>query len=94
MKWYPDEKRSVNLDFDWVYRRAFDGLARWSYAMFSRLWAAIGNLLAGVRDRLGGRLFQTFSPMGALSRDIPSGLLAIWTSALLAIVLLIAYLAP
>lgn len=94
MKWYPDEKRSVNLDFDWVYRRAFDSLARWGYAMFSRLWAAIGNLLAGVRDRLGGRLFQTFSPMGALSRDIPSGLLAIWTSALLAIVLLIAYLAP
>jgi multicomponent Na+:H+ antiporter subunit D len=62
--------------------------------MFGRLWASIGNVLGGVRRRTGGKLFEVFSPIGALSRDIPSGLLAIWTSALLAIVLLIAYLAP
>lgn len=94
MKWYPAEKRSINLDFDWVYRRALDGAARWGYAMFGRLWASLGNVVAAARNRMGERLFQAFSPMGTLSRDIPSGLLAIWTSALLAIVLLIAYLAP
>ena len=94
MKWYPDEKRSVNLDTDWVYRRFLDGAVRWGHAMFGRLWAAIGNVLDAARGRMGTRLFAAFSPMGALSRDIPSGLLAIWTSALLAIVLLIAYLAP
>ena len=94
MKWYPDEKRSINLDFDWVYRRALDGTARWGHAMFGRLWASIGNVLAAARTRMGGRLFQAFSPMGAISRDIPSGMLAIWTSALLAIVLIIAYIAP
>ena len=85
----PDEKRSINLDFDWVYRRALDGTARWGHAMFGRLWASIGNVLAAARTRIGGRLFQAFSPMGAISRDIPSGMLAIWTSALLAIVLII-----
>ena len=94
MKWYPDEKRSVNLDFDWVYRRAGDGVVKWGHAMFGRMWASIGNVLAVGRRRAGTRLFQAFSPIGALSRDIPSGILAIWTSALLAIVLLIAYLAP
>ncbi len=94
MKWYPDEKRSVNLDTDWVYRRFLDGAVRWGHAMFGRLWASIGNVLDAARGRMGTRLFAAFSPMGALSRDIPSGLLAIWTSALLAIVLLIAYLAP
>lgn len=94
MKWYPDEKRGVNIDTDWVYRRFLANTLNWGHAMFGRGWAAIGNVLGAVRRRTGGKLFEVFSPIGALSRDIPSGLLAIWTSALLAIVLLIAYLAP
>ncbi|MHA6289226.1 Na(+)/H(+) antiporter subunit D [Maricaulis sp. CAU 1757] len=94
MNWYPAEKRGVNLDTDWVYRRAADGFVRWGLAMLDRLWAATGNVADAGRRRIGARLFQAFSPIGAMSRDIPSGILAIWTSALLAIVLLIAYLAP
>lgn len=91
---YPEEKRSENVDSDWVYRRFGDGALRWAWAMMDRLTAAIGNVINTVGRKLGGRMFEAFSPIGALSRDIPSGLLAIWTSALLAIVLLIAYLAP
>jgi len=34
-----------------------------------------------------------FSPSGALSRDVPSGILAIWTGVLLGLVLLVAYFA-
>ncbi|OLF72316.1 cation:proton antiporter [Maricaulis sp. W15] len=94
MKWYPDEKRGVNIDTDWFYRRFLADTVNWGHAMFGRLWASLGNLVTGFRTRTGGKLFEVFSPIGALSRDIPSGLLAIWTSALLAIVLLIAYLAP
>ncbi|MBR9826765.1 MAG: Na(+)/H(+) antiporter subunit D [Alphaproteobacteria bacterium] len=93
MGWYPDEKRSINLDFDWIYRRFGDGMVRWAWAMVDRLMAALGNLIAAARAKFGSRMFEAFSPMGALSRDIPSGLLAIWTSALLAIVLLISYIA-
>tara|TARA_R110000765_G_scaffold264464_3_gene363982 strand:+ start:562 stop:2289 length:1728 start_codon:yes stop_codon:yes gene_type:complete len=88
---YPAEKRSVNLDFDWVYRRFGDGLARWSWLMLDRLSASMGNVWGRLMSGIGGRLYQVFSPMGALSRDIPSGVLAIWTSALLAVVLIIAY---
>ena len=94
MGWYPEEKRGVNLDTDWVYRRFLDSIARWTYAMQDRFAGFLGNVLASVRAGAAARLFQAFSPMGALSRDIPSGLLAIWTSALLAVVLIIAYLAP
>lgn len=92
--WYPEEKKSQYLDTDWLYRRAADGLARWSWAMMDRLTAAMSNVIARQRARFGGKMHEAFSPSGALSRDIPSGLLAIWTSALLAIVLLISYLAP
>ena len=84
----------MNLDTDWVYRRFLANTLNWGHAMFGRLWASITNLVSGVRSRTGGKLFEVFSPIGALSRDIPSGLLAIWTSALLAIVLLIAYISP
>jgi multicomponent Na+:H+ antiporter subunit D len=91
---YPAEKKSVNIDTDWFYRRFLDSAARWAWAMIGRLTAAIGNVIHLASSRLGGRFHEAFSPTGALSRDIPSGLLAIWTSALLAIVLLIAYLAP
>jgi len=91
---YPDEKRAVNLDTDWLYRRVADGFVRWGFAMIGRLSAAITNLITAAMNRFGGRMFEVFSPMGALSRDIPSGLLAIWTSVLLVIVLIIAYVAP
>ncbi|WP_339748467.1 Na(+)/H(+) antiporter subunit D [uncultured Maricaulis sp.] len=91
---YPSEKRSVNLDFDWVYRRFGDSLARWVWLMLDRMSAAAGNAWDRAMRGIGGRLYQVFSPMGTLSRDIPSGMLAIWTSALLAIVLIIAYFSP
>jgi len=91
---YPSEKRSINLDFDWVYRRFADSAIRWAWSMTGRLTASMSNVLTRMQGRIGSRMHEVFSPIGALSRDIPSGVLAIWTSALLAIVMVIAYLAP
>lgn len=92
-KLYPAEVPGVNLDTDWFYRKAGNDFVRWSWKMFDRMMGALGHVRARIRGRLGDRLFNVFSPAGAFSRDIPSGLLAIWTSVLLGIVLLIAYLA-
>lgn len=92
-KLYPAEVPGVNLDTDWFYRKAGDNFVRWSWKMFDRMMGALGHVRGRIRARLGDRLFNVFSPAGAFSRDIPSGLLAIWTSVLLGIVLLIAYLA-
>lgn len=92
-KLYPAEIPGVNLDTDWFYRKAGNDFVRWSWKMFDRMMGALGHVRARIRARLGDRLFNVFSPAGALSRDVPSGLLAIWTSVLLGIVLLIAYLA-
>lgn len=92
-KLYPAEVPGVNLDTDWFYRKAGNDFVRWSWKMFDRMMGALGHVRGRIRARLGDRLFNVFSPAGAFSRDIPSGLLAIWTSVLLGIVLLIAYLA-
>jgi multicomponent Na+:H+ antiporter subunit D len=92
-KLYPAERRTVILDTDWFYRRVGDGLFRWAWAMGDRLMAAIGNRFGTACRNASGKLFNLFSPAGALSRDVPSGILAIWTSILLGLVMLIAYLA-
>lgn len=91
LRLYPTDKDMTILDADWLYRRALDGLARWSAAMAIRLQRAIDGAVVIVFRRAGGRLFNLFSPAGALSRDFPSGLMAVWTAGLLAAVLLVAY---
>lgn len=90
---YPIDVRNVNLDTDWIYRRMGNGLLRWSWQMVDRLSAAIGNRIGAAGRSISGKLFNLFSPAGDLSRDVPSGILAIWTSVLLGLVMLIAYFA-
>ena len=91
---YPAEKRMINLDFDWVYRRFGMNTMRWSAKMLDRMVSSFTNVVARKKKKIGSKMHEVFSPIGALSRDIPSGVLAIWTSALLAIVLVIAYISP
>ena len=82
------------LDADWLYRRAGDAIARWCAAMGELLIEAIGKVLAAGIDAVRGKLFNLFSPAGALSRDFPSGLMALWTAIMLVGVLLVAYFSP
>ena len=77
--WYPAERDTTILDTDWIYRRLGDGAVRWGVAMTQRLIRAINRLLSGFTA-------------GALARDFPSGLMALWTAILLALVLVVAYI--
>lgn len=88
---YPRQEDRVILDVDWIYRKAGDGLVRWSAAMLGRLGVAFDAWRGGVQARFGRRLFELFSPAGAFARDFPSGLMALWTAAMLAMVLVVAY---
>lgn len=90
---YSADRAGIHLDTDWLYRRLGDGAVRWSWAMLDRLMAAGGQHMALARKKLGRRFYAIFSPAGALSREIPSGVLSILTSILLGLVLLVAYLA-
>lgn len=90
---YSADRTGITLDTDWLYRRAGDGLFKWTGAMSGRLSAAVSNQLGRVGRTVSDRLFNLFSPAGALSRDVPSGIMAIWTSVLLGLVMVIAYVA-
>jgi len=93
-KLFPLKSDRTILDADWVYRRFGDGAARWGAAMGQLLFDAIGKLLSASVTGVRNKLFNLFSPAGALSKDFPSGLMALWTAIMLAAVLLVSYFSP
>ena len=67
---------------------------RWGTAMARLVIQWSEGILGNGIGALGRKLFNLFSPAGTLSRDFPSGLMALWTAILLAGVLLVAYFSP
>ncbi|MGJ3230620.1 MAG: Na(+)/H(+) antiporter subunit D [Oceanicaulis sp.] len=94
LKLYPLKDDRTILDADWLYRYVGDGAARWGAAMGRLLVGNLEALLGGGLKAFGGKLFNLFSPAGGLSRDFPSGLMALWTAIVLAGVVLVAYFSP
>ena len=89
---YPAEKRAEIIDFDWTYRKLGLGIARWIGAMWTRLGANIAGLRKSCVNHVGKRLYQMFSPAGAMSAAAPSGLAAVLTAGMLVIALLIMFI--
>ncbi len=94
LKLYPLRGDRAILDADWLYRHAGDAVVRWSAAMARLLVGWSEQVLGRSFKAFGGKLFNLFSPAGNLSRDFPSGLMALWTAIMLAGVLLVAYFSP
>ncbi len=89
---YPSEKRAEIIDFDWTYRKLGLGIAKWIGAMWTRLSVNITGLRKTFIDNAGKRLYQIFSPAGAMSEAAPSGLAAVLTAGMLVIALLIMFI--
>ena len=91
---YPPEKRGVILDTDWTYRKLGYDLVTWA----GTVWGKAGPAMSAAFFRLTGRAYNwieaAFSPRGELARGgVLSGAMAIWTAALLGIVLLLSFMA-
>jgi len=89
---YPPEMRSVNLDFDWVYRRL-------GYRAAQQAQAAVSAVLergAAIRSRLYERSLNAVrryhAPGAVLARTWPSGSSALWMMIMLLALLLSGYL--
>lgn len=90
---YPDERKAEILDFDWIHRKVGTNIAHWIGAMWTRLSANIDNLRARFTAHTGAKLHRMFSPAGAFSAASPSGLAALLTSAMLALAIVIIFVA-
>ncbi|MEJ8571333.1 Na(+)/H(+) antiporter subunit D [Microbaculum marinum] len=88
---YPVSLKSMNLDFEWVYRRAAPtvALAGWDIAVALRRWA-LGAMFKPLSAFLTG-IYRHHGPDGILARTWPTGLMALWTTLLLAAWLVIYY---
>ncbi len=90
---YPDERRAEILDFDWTHRKICSNVFRWTGAMWTRLSANMDNLSARFVGHSGKRLHRMFSPAGAFSAASPSGLPALLTAVMLALAMIIIFVA-
>ena len=88
---YPSEKRAEILDFDWTYRKLGFGIVKWISAMWTRLGANMARLRKTAINAAGKRLYQMFSPAGAMSAAAPSGIAAVLTAGMLVLILLFVY---
>ena len=89
---YPPEKPGVILDTDWLYRKAGFGAVRWIDTVWAKLGPAMTSLFRNLSERAYDRLVDTFSPRGVLARNGVAGGMAVWTTVILAVVLLLSYL--
>ncbi len=90
---YPPELRAINLDSDWIYRKALPDLIRVGTAIFKPL--EMGVRQAGLRAIYGiiVRTERTHGPGGILGRTWTTGSTVLWVAILLGVYLII-YLLP
>jgi len=90
---YPPELRSTNLDFEWVYRRAFPVALQ---NMFSVIWKTDRALRQAFLVRLNqGLTFISQRNGGAsrlLSRTYPAGSMVMWITVILAVYLFLSFI--
>ena len=83
-KLYPAEIPSVNLDADWVYRRAAVKVTRWTGSVVSAVDGAFRRRVLHTVDRTLRGAFRSHGPRGILARTWPAGSMVLWVSILLA----------
>jgi multicomponent Na+:H+ antiporter subunit D len=89
---YPPELRSINLDFDWFYRRLAPAIALAVARLAERVWNA-STAAAGVGMRQGAVFIERYyGPDGALARAWSTGSMAFWATVMLAAYLVLFYL--
>jgi multicomponent Na+:H+ antiporter subunit D len=89
---YPPELPSVNLDFDWFYRRLGPGIANSAINFLADLRIAVSAKATGALTRISRRIYRHHGPQGVLARTWPTGSMVIWVAILLASYLILYYI--
>ncbi|MCR9240977.1 MAG: Na(+)/H(+) antiporter subunit D [Rhodobiaceae bacterium] len=89
---YPLALKSVNLDFDWTYRKLGPALIRGIRSLIRAVWGAL--IGAGLRSVNFGiaALGRAHGPDGLLARAWPTGSMVLWIAVLLGATLLLNYM--
>ena len=88
---YPPEVRSVNLDSDWIYRKALPALVESCWSAGSRVRISIIEAAQPVLERLLSGVRGLHGPEGLLARTWSTSAMVLW-SAILLVLYLVLYL--
>lgn len=94
MRWkvYPPEVPSVNLDFDWVYRKLLPRMVRSTWEIVQAMYAAgVEIISARVKGHVGTIANGIFGKNSPLGKDVESSFSALWAAILLASYLILYY---
>jgi multicomponent Na+:H+ antiporter subunit D len=86
---YPPEKRGVNLDFDWVYRKGLPSLVRALAGVLAGLKEALAPPIARIGSGLRAIIYGLHGPQGVFARTWSTGAIAFWAVVFLYILLLL-----
>ena len=89
---YPADLRSINIDFDWLYRRLLPGLFGLVAYHIRSMWRAAARRVDYRLDRALVTIYRTHGPEGILARTWPTGSMVLWIAVLLGITLTLTYL--
>jgi multicomponent Na+:H+ antiporter subunit D len=89
---YPPETRSVNLDFDWIYRKALPAVVRWALAIAGPARTSALSRAERRLERFLLEIYRHHGPDGILARTVSTGSTVLWVAVLLGLTLLLYYL--
>jgi len=81
---YPPELPGINIDAEWIYRKALPSVALWLVSLGS--FFRTGSLARGQRwlERTFDHIYRHHGPHGIFARTLPTGSAAFWTTIMLA----------
>ena len=89
---YPAEKRGINLDVDWLYRRAAPAIIAFASSVISVSWnEAVRGLQFGLSHGQN-LLARMYGPEGRIARIQPTGTMVLWLAILLGAALAVSLL--
>ena len=80
---FPEEKRSINLDTDWTYRKLAPSVSGFVILLVSASWDELRRGFAFALSAGQGALANTFGPEGRFARSQKTGAMVLWLAVLL-----------
>lgn len=90
-KIYPPELKSVNLDFDWTYRRFLPAALRYITFLVSATFGMVTGAINASAARMVHRLHHSHGPDGSRAASWPSGAMVLSIAALLGLALFVIF---
>ena len=89
--WYPPELRSVNLDFDWFYRKPINYAVHGITTYYGSILISLQEFKQNTAKRITTFIYTAHGPKSSIARGASVGSMVIWVAVLLSACLIFYY---